>query len=111
MLAALERMVRCRHRSHIKIAQLPESVPGCEDCLVDGTLWLHLRICLECGHVGCCDNSPERHATAHANASGHPVIRSLQPDEEWSWCYIDRIAMLTPEVKGFTRIPPSPLAG
>src|ERR1700694_6037729 len=104
-------MVRCRHRSHIKIAQLPEFVAGCEDCLVEGTLWLHLRICLDCGHVGCCDNSPERHATAHANATGHPVIRSLQPDEDWSWCYIDRIAMLTPRVKGFTRIPPSPLAG
>jgi uncharacterized UBP type Zn finger protein len=104
-------MVQCRHRAHIKITQLPESVAGCEDCLAEGTLWLHLRICLECGHVGCCDNSPQRHATAHANVSGHPVIRSLQPDEEWTWCYIDRTAMLTPEVKGSTRIPPSPLGG
>ena len=69
-------MARCRHRAHIKIAKLPEFVAGCEDCLVEGTLWLHLRICLECGHVGCCDNSPARHTTAHANASGHPVIRS-----------------------------------
>jgi uncharacterized UBP type Zn finger protein len=104
-------MAQCTHRAHIKIAQLPVRVAGCEDCLARGTLWLHLRICLECGHVGCCDQSPERHATAHANASGHPIIRSLQPDEEWSWCYIDRSAMLTPEVKGSTRIPPSPLAG
>ena len=70
--------------------------------LGQGTLWLHLRICLECGHVGCCDNSPARHTTAHANASGHPVIRSLEPGEEWSWCYIDRTAMLTPGVEGPT---------
>jgi Zn-finger in ubiquitin-hydrolases and other protein len=102
-------MSRCRHRAHIKIAQLPPAVAGCQDCLAEGTSWLHLRICLECGHVGCCDHSPERHATAHANAYGHPIIRSLQPGEEWSWCYIDRIAMLTPEVKGSTRIPLSPL--
>jgi hypothetical protein len=106
-------MVRCRHRAHVKIARPPKSVAGCEYCLAEGTLWLHLRICLEYGHAGCCDNSPEaeRHATRHANASGHPVIRSLQPDEEWSWCYIDRIAMLTPEVPGTMRIPPSPLGG
>jgi hypothetical protein len=65
--------------------------------------WL-LRICLECGHVGCCDQSP-----AHANATGHPIIRSLEPGEAWAWCYIDRIGMLTPEVTGSTRIPASPL--
>jgi hypothetical protein len=104
-------MARCRHRAHIKIAKLPEFVAGCEDCLVEGTLWLHLRICLECGHVGCCDNSPARHTTAHANASGHPVIRSLEPGEEWSWCYIDRTAMLSPGLEGHTTIPLSPLGG
>lgn len=97
------------HRAHIKITQFPESVHGCQQCLAEGTLWLQLRICLECGHVGCCDNSPARHATAHANASGHPIIGSLQPGEAWSWCYIDRTAMLTPEVTGTTRVPPSPL--
>jgi uncharacterized UBP type Zn finger protein len=97
-------VIGCRHRSSIKIAELPESVAGCEDCLAAGTSWLHLRICLECGHVGCCDDSPQRHALAHANASGHPIIRSLEPGEEWSWCYIDRIGMLTPEVVGSTRI-------
>jgi Zn-finger in ubiquitin-hydrolases and other protein len=102
-------MTRCRHRAHIKVVQLPPAVAGCEDCLTEGTPWLHLRICLECGHVGCCDDSPEQHATAHANARGHSIIRSLEPGEEWSWCYIDRVAMLTREVKGSTRIPPSPL--
>ena len=102
-------MATCTHLNHVLITDLPESVEGCEDCLLTGDPWLHLRICLECGHVGCCDGSPHRHATAHANASGHPIIRSLQPDETWSWCYIDRIGMLTAEVIGSTRIPPSPM--
>ena len=102
-------MVLCRHRHDIKILELPEAVDGCEECLAAGQKWLHLRICLGCGHVGCCDDSPHRHATAHANETGHPIIRSLEPGEEWSWCCIDRIVMLTPEVMGSTRIPPSPL--
>jgi len=102
-------VVRCRHRDRIKIGELPGWVDGCQDCLAAGQPWLHLRICLECGHVGCCDQSPHRHATAHANSTGHPIIRSLGPGEEWAWCYIDRIGMLAPEVSGSTRIPPSPL--
>ena len=102
-------MARCGHRAHIKVRRLPESVDGCEECLAAGTLWLHLRICLECGHVACCDESPHRHANAHANAAGHPIIRSIEPGEQWSWCYIDRIAMLARSVTGATRIPPSPL--
>jgi hypothetical protein len=107
---SLGQAIRCHHRSHIKIARLPDAVVGCQVCIASGFRWLHLRICLECGHVGCCDESPHHHATAHANASGHPIIRSLEPGENWSWCYIDRIGMLTPEVAGSTRIPPSPLA-
>jgi hypothetical protein len=99
----------CTHLDEVKIAELPAEVAGCEDCLREGTKWLHLRICLTCGHVGCCDNSPMRHATAHSHATEHPLIRSLEPGEEWSWCYIDEIAMLIDEVKGDTRIPPSPL--
>ena len=102
-------MVLCRHHDHIKLHQLPEAVDGCEDCLATGHQWLRLRICLECGHVGCCDQSPHRHANAHANATGHPIIRSLEPGEEWAWCYADRIGMLVPEVTGSTRIPSSPL--
>ena len=102
-------MAECTHLDHVLVTQLPESVDGCEECLRDGGKWLHLRICLECGHVGCCDDSPHRHATAHANATGHPIIRSLEPGEEWAWCFIDRIGMLTPEVTGSTRIPRSPL--
>ena len=82
---------------------------GCEDCLATGDKWLHLRICLECGHVGCCDDSPNRHASAHAHDSQHPIIRSLEPDEDWSWCYVDELPMLIRDVRGDTRIPPSPL--
>ena len=99
----------CSHLDTIEITELPESVAGCEDCLAEGGAWLHLRICLECGTVGCCDDSPGRHATAHAQASGHPIIRSLEPGEEWSWCFADELAMVIPEVTGETRIPPSPM--
>jgi len=102
-------MPECTHLDHVKLTELPESSEGCEDCLREGTLWVHLRICLECGHVGCCDNSPERHATRHNESSGHPLIRSIEPGEEWSWCYVDEFAMLLPDVKGSTAIPPSPL--
>jgi uncharacterized UBP type Zn finger protein len=104
-------MSACTHLDHIQITQLPESVEGCEDCLLTGGSWLHLRICLECGHVGCCDSSPNRHATAHSQSSGHPIIRSLEPGETWSWCFLDEVAMSIPEVRGETRIPQSPLGG
>ncbi|MFF2246114.1 UBP-type zinc finger domain-containing protein [Arthrobacter sp. NPDC058130] len=59
---------------------------GCEECLSLGTPWVHLRLCLSCGHVGCCDSSPMRHARAHATES-HPIVRSLEPGEDWRWCY------------------------
>jgi uncharacterized UBP type Zn finger protein len=102
-------MAQCTHLDHVHVTQLPESVDGCQECLATGGKWLHLRICLECGHVGCCDDSPNRHATAHANEDSHPIIRSLEPGEEWSWCYLDQVAMLIEGVEGSTRIPPSPL--
>jgi uncharacterized UBP type Zn finger protein len=101
----------CTHLDQVRITQLPEAVDGCEECLLTGDPWLHLRICLECGHVGCCDDSPNRHATAHGRSSSHPIIRSLEPGELWSWCFLDEVAMLIPEVQGETRIPPSPLGG
>jgi uncharacterized UBP type Zn finger protein len=102
-------MPDCTHLGTITVFDLPESVDGCEDCLREGGVWLHLRICLECGHVGCCDDSPNRHATAHYHGTGHPLIRSLEPGEEWSWCYIDEVAMVIPDVRGHTHIPPSPM--
>ena len=101
--------VACAHLNRIAVGELPPSVDGCEDCLRTGGKWLHLRICLSCGHVGCCDNSPGRHATAHYHEASHPLIRSLEPGEEWSWCYVDDFAMLIDGVNGETRIPPSPL--
>jgi uncharacterized UBP type Zn finger protein len=64
---------------------------GCEDCLRTGGGWVHLRACLACGHVGCCDQSPGRHARAHFHATDHPVVRSAESREAWTWCYIDRI--------------------
>jgi hypothetical protein len=104
-------MAACTHLDHVHVTQLPEAVDGCEECLRDGSPWMHLRICLECGHVGCCDSSPNKHATQHAGATGHPLVRSLEPREEWSWCYEDEVALVISRVQGATRIPPSPLGG
>jgi adenylate cyclase len=64
---------------------------GCEECLQMGSDWVHLRLCLSCGHVGCCDNSPNKHATKHFKSTKHPIIRSFEPDETWEWCYVDNI--------------------
>ena len=102
-------MTQCTHLDTIEITELPEAVDGCEECLATGGKWLHLRICLECGHVGCCESSPGRHASKHADADSHPIMRSLEPGEDWSWCFVDEVAMRIPEVRGETRIPPSPL--
>ncbi|MFD9794940.1 UBP-type zinc finger domain-containing protein [Streptomyces sp. NPDC059070] len=66
----------------------PGTPQGCADCLREGTPWVHLRLCLTCGHVGCCDSSPRRHARAHAADAGHPVVRSFEPGEEWRWCFV-----------------------
>jgi uncharacterized UBP type Zn finger protein len=99
----------CTHLDEVTVEELPAEVAGCEDCLRVGSKWLHLRICLTCGHVGCCDNSPNRHATAHYHETSHPLIRSLEAGEEWSWCYVDEIGLLIEGVTGETRIPPSPL--
>ena len=102
-------MSTCTHLDQIEITELPEEVAGCEDCLRTGDVWLHLRICLSCGHVGCCDDSPNRHARAHAASGAHPMIRSLEPGEEWCWCFLDDVGMLIPQITGRTRIPPSPM--
>lgn len=104
-------MAECTHLDHVQMTRLPEEVAGCEDCLAMGGKWLHLRICLECGHVGCCDDSPNRHASAHAADTQHPIIRSIEPGEDWSWCYVDQVAMRIAGIEGVTRIPPSPLLG
>jgi hypothetical protein len=84
--------VSCGHLDTIEYAELPDQIAGCEDCLKIGARWLHLRMCTTCGHIGCCDSSPNRHATAHATGTGHPVIRSAEPGEAWFWCYPDEVA-------------------
>ena len=69
------------------------SAQGCQECLAAGSAWVHLRLCMLCGHVGCCDSSPNRHATKHFEATGHPVVRSLEPGEDWGWCYEDEVVL------------------
>ena len=84
-------MSRCTHTDQVEILDVPGQVEGCEDCLRMGGTWVHLRMCQTCGHIGCCDNSPNRHATAHHGQTRHPIIRSAEPGEEWSWCYEDEL--------------------
>jgi len=67
---------------------VPQTPAGCAECLRLGTAWVHLRLCLTCGHVGCCDSSPMRHARAHARTVGHPIVQSFEPGEDWRWCYV-----------------------
>jgi hypothetical protein len=79
---------RCPHLSLIRPV-VPRTPEGCEECLRTGSAWVHLRLCLTCGHVGCCDSSPGKHARLHAHAAGHPIVQSFQPGEDWRWCYVD----------------------
>jgi uncharacterized UBP type Zn finger protein len=81
----------CQHLDTIEFVELPADLAGCEDCLKIGGSWVHLRMCMSCGHIGCCDSSPNRHATAHFRGSGHPIVRSAEPGEDWSWCYEDEL--------------------
>jgi hypothetical protein len=81
----------CTHLDQVEVTRLPADIPGCEDCLKIGARWVHLRMCETCGHVACCDDSPNRHATAHFHASSHPIVRSAEPGEDWSWCYVDEL--------------------
>ncbi len=77
----------CEHVAEIR--DVTPSADGCEDCLLIGDEWVHLRLCMSCGHVGCCDSSKNTHATKHWEAVHHPIIKSHQPGEDWMWCYAD----------------------
>src|SRR5688500_5590659 len=91
----------CTHLDRIAVTQLPVSMSGCEECLKLGSPWVHLRMCMSCGKIGCCDSSPNRHASRHALEDGHPIARSAQPGEDWSWCYVDEAAfVLEPDAGG-----------
>jgi phosphoenolpyruvate-protein phosphotransferase len=85
----------CEHATKVKPVP-PRTPAGCEECLATGTSWVHLRLCLTCGHVGCCDDSPGRHATRHAHSASHPVIASYEPGERWAWCYADQVGVDVP---------------
>ena len=78
----------CQHLSQIQ--EVTPTAQGCEECLKSGSGWVHLRLCLTCGHVGCCDSSPNKHATQHFHATQHPIIQSFEKGENWRWCYVDQ---------------------
>jgi uncharacterized UBP type Zn finger protein len=79
----------CEHVSVVKLRKVPRPAPGCEDCLKIGGEWVHLRECLTCGHIGCCDSSPNKHATKHFKGTKHPIVSSAEPGETWAYCYLD----------------------
>jgi len=81
-------MKSCAHQDQIQ-KEVQPNTKGCEECQTEGTRWVALRMCLSCGHVGCCDSSPGRHATGHFKSTTHPIMKSAQPGESWRWCYVD----------------------
>jgi uncharacterized UBP type Zn finger protein len=85
----------CVHLGQMQ--EVEASADGCEDCLKTGNWWVHLRLCMTCGHVGCCDQSPNRHASKHAQETGHAIIKSFEPGEDWGWCFADEIEVDPPE--------------
>ena len=86
---------KCTHfTSQTRIPE-PNTPQGCEECLATGDSWVHLRLCLECGHVGCCDSSPNRHASKHFQKTDHPLVASFEPGEAWVWCYADEVLFET----------------
>ena len=89
MLTAEEKAA-CPHVGKVN-AHVKPHTRGCEECLAMGDSWVHLRLCLECAHVGCCDDSKNKHATKHFHQTKHPVMRSLEPGERWGWCFVDEI--------------------
>jgi uncharacterized UBP type Zn finger protein len=82
---------RCTHLEEVK--DVTPSAKGCEECLKTGGWWVHLRMCMTCGHMGCCDSSPSKHATKHFHATGHPIMRSMEPGEDWGWCFVDEVEL------------------
>jgi tellurite resistance protein TerC len=91
LFPGVPKMAACTHRDQIK--DVTPNTKGCEECLQSGERWVKTRMCLACGHVGCCDSSTGKHATAHFQATGHPVMRSIEPGESWKWCYVDRMTL------------------
>jgi uncharacterized UBP type Zn finger protein len=92
-VGSLEAMPECTHLDQITVAK-PAEFEGCEECLKIGATWVHLRVCRSCGKVGCCDSSPNKHASAHVKESDHPIVSSLEPGEDWTYCYVDDVAFI-----------------
>lgn len=86
-------MASCEHLNAVQPRELPGGDRVCEDCVKTGDSWVHLRMCMECGHVGCCDSSKNRHARRHVESSGHQVVRSAEPGENWAYCFADDVAV------------------
>jgi uncharacterized UBP type Zn finger protein len=95
-------MEQCTHLNQIKFKTTDKHV--CEECVKTGDTWVHLRLCLECGHVGCCDSSKNKHATKHFHRTKHPLIRSIEPGEAWVWCYVDELEPGELTAQGFVAI-------
>ena len=94
-------MGECEHLEQIGLDQAKAVKPhtrGCEECLKMGAQWVHLRLCLNCGHVGCCDSSKNKHATKHFHGTQHPIMKSFEPGENWGWCYVDEVELDMPRV-------------
>ena len=77
----------------MQIRPVTPNSEGCEECKTTGDRWVHLRLCLTCGHVGCCDSSKNKHATKHFHSTSHPIMKSAEPGEDWGWCYVDQIQL------------------
>jgi uncharacterized UBP type Zn finger protein len=88
-MGELKMSKKCKHLDQIKFTTTDKHV--CEECAKIGDTWVHLRLCMECGKVGCCDSSKNKHATKHFHQTGHPVMRSIEPGEDWIWCYVDEM--------------------
>jgi uncharacterized UBP type Zn finger protein len=86
--------VSCSHLDQVEVTELPAEIAGCEECLKIGGRWLHLRMCMSCGKIGCCDSSPNQHASKHARADEHPIVRSAEPGEDWSYCFVDEVGFV-----------------
>lgn len=91
LMAPLSSQYGCDHLAAAPADVVPRTPGACEDCLLEGTRWVHLRLCLTCGKVACCDSSPRRHAAMHYRVDGHPVVQSVEPGEDWRWCYVDSV--------------------
>ena len=96
-------MSTCSHIDQIR--DVNPQADGCVDCLAVGDVWVHLRLCLVCGYVGCCDSSPNKHASAHARSAEHPIVESFEPEEDWCWCYVDEVAFIVEDLPALSHAP------